>query len=99
MIGDFKYSSLNLTKTLSVVKGSRDKFIFKFYTMLKNILNIKGIELIKKENQKNINGGNLCIDEECPIEGGSCCGPVYRGPWCMAGPQNLGCVNGVWMAC
>lgn len=68
--------------------------------MLKNILNIKGIESIKKEDQKNISGGiGLCLDQQCPEEGGSCCGGPYWGPPCLAGPVNLVCVNNVWVAC
>lgn len=68
--------------------------------MLKNILNSKGVNAIHKEDQKNINGGSrFCIDEQCPEEGGFCCGGPYWGPMCMAGPQNLVCVNNVWITC
>lgn len=40
--------------------------------MLKNILNLEGVELLSKTQQKSINGGKYASIEAGPSDGGCC---------------------------
>ncbi|MDY8136989.1 hypothetical protein [Aquimarina sp. 2201CG5-10] len=68
--------------------------------MLKSILEIKGVQELKKEVKENISGG-FNYSSICPSEGDYCAvnGQPYFGVPCLAGPVNLYCINHTWQVC
>ncbi|CAL2083140.1 conserved hypothetical protein [Tenacibaculum sp. 190524A05c] len=67
--------------------------------MLENILKINGVQKLKANDQKNIEGGRFNLGSMCPNEGDYC--SVDSGAdqmSCLAGPSNLACINNVWVA-
>ena len=60
--------------------------------MLKNILNLKGVKTLSKEEQRNVNGGR-CGDGCNPAE--ECCYRTQAGCFvraCPYSPPNCNCV-------
>ncbi|MBC8756354.1 hypothetical protein H2O64_16890 [Kordia sp. YSTF-M3] len=63
--------------------------------MMKNILNIKGVSAISKEEQGQINGGAGWDISKCGCDcAGRVTGPKYC-PWIMACPQVYTCGNDI----
>lgn len=64
--------------------------------MLKQILNVKNIEVLKKETQKNIQGGVRSI---CPSEGEYCPDDAASIPVNCITDVAYCCVNNTWTRC
>ena len=64
--------------------------------MLKSILNVEGAQMLGRDETKQILGGYL--PGICPSEGNPCLNNDPLPFPCMAGPQNLCCINGVYVA-
>ncbi|MBW1298852.1 hypothetical protein [Aquimarina litoralis] len=63
--------------------------------MLKNILELQGVEKLDAKQRKNIKGGMLGIGQACPSNGDAiCCGTAN---WqCGTGPSGGGIFEGIY---